>query len=204
LEFQSVVLKRRMVRHFSDEGVGDEDIDAILDLALHAPSAGFSQGSCYIVVRDKETRRKLALAQGEEGYVKDGFDPFISGAPVVIVPCVSEKIYLDRYREPDKLGPDGKEIAWPVPYWYFDIGAGCMIVLLAAVDRGLAAAFAGTPDPVGVSRLLDIPASFHPVGTISIGHPLPDKRSPSLRRGRKPRSAQLFYEAFGRPIKRLG
>jgi len=198
LEFQEAVLRRRMVRHFSEEEVSSEDISAILGLALHAPSAGFSQGSCYIVVRDAATRRKLAEAQGEEGYVQGGFDPFISGAPVVLVPCVSEKMYHDRYREPDKLD-DGKEIDWPVPYWYFDIGAGCMIILLAAVDRGLAAAFAGTPDPAAVRGILGIPDHFHPVGTISLGHPLPDKRSPSLKRGRKPVSSQVYFEAFGRP-----
>lgn len=188
-----------MVRHFSDEPVSDADVDTILSLALHAPSAGYSQGSCYIVVRDKETKRKLAALQGEGGYVEAGFDPFISGAPVLVVPCVSEKVYHDRYREKDKLEPDGREIVWPVPYWFFDIGAGSLIVLLATVDRGLAAAFAGTPDPAGVRRLLGIPEAFQPVGTISIGHALPDKRSPSLKRGRKPKGAQLFAEAFGRP-----
>ncbi len=199
MDFESVVRKRRMVRHFSEEPVDDQDIDAIMGLALHAPSAGFSQGSCFIVVKDKETKSKIAHAQGEAGYLEAGFDPFISGAPVLIVPCVSEQAYHDRYREPDKLEPDGREIAWPVPYWFFDIGAGCMIVLLATKDRGLAAAFAGTPDPKAVREILGIPESFQPVGTISIGHPLPDKRSPSLKRGRKPRTAQIFSETFGRP-----
>jgi len=199
LEFQSVVLKRRMVRHFSDEDVPDDDIDAIMLLALHAPSAGFSQGSCYVVVRDEATKKRLAEAQGELDYVGEGFDPFISASPVLVVPCVSEKVYHDRYREPDKLGRNGKEIEWPVPYWYFDIGAGCMIVLLAAVDRGLAAAFVGTSDPVAVRKILGITEDQHPVGTISIGRPLPDKRSPSLKRGRKSVAQQVFYEAYGRP-----
>jgi nitroreductase len=73
-----------------------------------------------------------------------------------------------------------------------------MIILLAAVDRGLAAAFAGTFDPAAVRKILGIPEDQHPVGTISIGHPLPDKRSPSLKRGRKPVAQQVFYEAYGR------
>jgi nitroreductase len=188
-----------MVRHFSEEAVRDNDVDTILELALHAPSAGFSQGSCYIVVKNRETKLKLAEAQGEEGYTREGFDPFISAAPVLIVPCVSEKIYHDRYREPDKLESDGREISWPIPYWFFDIGAGCMIILLAAVDRGLAAAFVGSPDPDAIRRILEIPGTFQPVGTISLGHPLPDKKSPSLKRGRKPRGVQLFCESFGRP-----
>lgn len=198
MEFESTVRRRRMVRNFSAETVSDAEVDSILELALHAPSAGFSQGSCYIVVKDGDRKRRLAEAQGESDYVKTGFNPFISAAPVLIVPCVSEKIYHDRYHEKDKLGPDDKEIEWPVPYWYFDVGAGCMIVLLAAVDKGLAGAFVGAPDPAAIREILGIPETFHPVGTISLGHPLPDRRSPSLKRGRKPLAQQVFYEAYGR------
>ena len=38
---------------------------------------------------------------------------------------------------PDKLS-DGEEIDWPVPYWFVDAGAALMLVLLAAIDEGLA------------------------------------------------------------------
>jgi nitroreductase len=44
MEFQDVVLKRRMVRNFAPDPVDPAIIDRIVNLALHAPSAGFSQG----------------------------------------------------------------------------------------------------------------------------------------------------------------
>jgi len=45
MEFSEAVRKRRMVRHFTSEPVPKETIEGILELAQHAPSAGFSQGS---------------------------------------------------------------------------------------------------------------------------------------------------------------
>jgi nitroreductase len=185
MEFEKVVRRRRMVRHFAKDPVSRETVDRILELAQHAPSAGFSQGSAYVVVTDPTRKQKLARLQGEEDYKAGGFHGWISEAPVAIVACVSEKVYHDRYTEPDKLDDQGKEIEWPTPYWFFDIGAGCMIMLLAAVDSGLSAAFSGVFDVKGVKELLGIPSHFHPVGVISIGKGDKDVRSPSLKRGRR-------------------
>jgi nitroreductase len=184
-----------MVRHFTTEPVSRKTIDRILELALHAPSAGFSQGSAYVVVTNRATKQKVAEIQGEKEYATAGFHHWISEAPFAIVACVSEKLYHDRYNEPDKL-EDGTEIEWPTPYWFFDIGTGCMIILLAAVDAGLAAAFTGVSDPKAMKSLLGIPDHFHPVGVISIGYPAKDKRSPSLKRGRRPRNQVIHYEKW--------
>jgi nitroreductase len=194
MDFESVVLRRRMVRHFTNESVPAASVEKILALAQHAPSAGFSQGCAYVVLTDPEDRKKVAALQGEGEYVKSGFHPWISEAPVSIVACVSEKAYHDRYNEMDKLNPDGTEIAWPTPYWFFDVGCACMIVLLSAVNEGLAAAFSGVSDVAGVKRLLGIPTDFHPVGVISIGHPAKDVKSPSLKRGRRPLDQVVHYE----------
>jgi nitroreductase len=186
MEFETVVRRRRMVRHFKPDAVEMSTIKRILELAQHAPSAGFSQGSSYIVVTDASTKEKIARLQGEAEYMRAGFHGWVSEAPVAIVACVSEKVYHDRYREPDKLRPDGTEIEWPTPYWFFDIGCGCMIILLAAVDAGLAAAFSGVSKVRAMKELLGIPDDFHPVGVISIGKPDKDVKSPSLKRGRRP------------------
>jgi nitroreductase len=196
MEFRDVVLKRRMVRHFSDAPVAPEVVDRILDLARHAPSAGFTQGQSFVVVTRPELKREIARLCGEEGYVESGFHPFISGAPILLIPCTSEAAYHRRYREPDKLRDDGGEIEWPVPYWHMDIGCAVMIVLLAAVDEGLAAGFAGAHDLEGLRALLGIPAEVTPVGVIPIGHRAPDRPSPSLKRGRKPEAEYVHREGW--------
>ena len=185
-----------MVRHFTRETVPMKTINEILELAQHAPSAGFSQGCAYVVVTDIEVKQKLAKIQGEDDYSTAGFHRWISEAPVAIVACVSEKLYHDRYNEPDKLDEQGKESEWPTPYWFFDIGAGCMTILLGAVDAGLAGAFSGVFDVSGVKELLGIPAHFHPVGVMSIGHGAQDVRSPSLKRGRRPSAEVVHYDRW--------
>jgi nitroreductase len=195
MEFQKVVSRCRMVRHFTNEEVTGETIDGILELAQHAPSAGFSQGSAYVVVTRPQTRRLLGKLMGEEE-PDFRFHRWVSEAPVAIVACVSEKLYHDRYNEPDKLNKEGREIEWPTPYWFFDIGAGCMIILLAAVDAGLAAAFSGVHNVKGTKELLGIPPHFHPVGVISIGHGAEDVKSPSLKRGRRKWENVVHFERW--------
>ncbi|MFQ5942762.1 MAG: nitroreductase family protein [Anaerolineales bacterium] len=197
MEFNEAVTKRRMVRHFADESVPAGTVERILDLARRGPSAGFAQGQDFVVVTDKERKRLIAELCGEKSYVESGFHPFVSGASVLIIPCTNEAAYHRRYQEPDKLRQDGTEIEWPVPYWFMDIGAGVMVILLAAVDEGLAAGFAGVWDLDALRDLLDIPAEVTPMGVIPIGHPAPDKRSPSLKRGRRPMREVVHYGSWG-------
>jgi len=195
MEFSDAVLRRRMVRNFQKRSVPKEAIDKILDLAQHAPSAGFSQGCAFIVVTNEELRKRIGAIQGEEGfYSKRRFHKFVSEAPVLIIACVSERLYHERYREPDKVKGDGTEIEWPVPFWHFDIGAASMIILLAAVNEGLAAAFTGVFRGEELRKLLGMPAHFQLVGVISIGYRAKDIPSPSLRRGRRSIEEVVHHE----------
>src|SRR5512143_155749 len=162
MEFREVVLKRRMVRHFSDRPVPGEVIDRILELSRHAPSAGFTQGQSFVVLTRPDLKTAVAALCGEQGYVASGFHAFVSGAPVLLIPCVSEAAYHRRYQEPDKIHEDGSEIRWPVPFWYMDIGCSVMIALLAAVDEGLAGAFVGVHDLSALRALLQIPDEVTP------------------------------------------
>lgn len=196
MEFGQVVRKRRMVRNFTDKPVSPAAVERILDLARRGPSAGNTQGYSFVVVTRPELKKAVARVCGESNYVKSGYHPFISSAPVQIVPCTSEAAYRRRYQEPDKLGADGAEIEWPVPYWFMDIGAAVMTILLAAVDEGLAAGFIGMPSVADLRDALGIPEDVTPVGVIPIGHPAPDKRSPSLARGRKPLDEVVHREGW--------
>ncbi|MGP8069846.1 MAG: nitroreductase family protein [Candidatus Bathyarchaeia archaeon] len=195
MEFEKVVRKRRMVRNFQPTSVPKEVVDRILGLAMHAPSAGFSQGWAYVVVQDERLRKQIGNLQGEtDFYASRRFHKFVSEAPLLIVACASEKMYHDRYREQDKLKEDGAEIEWPTPYWYFDIGSACMIIFLAAVNEGYASAFTGVFRVQEMKKLLAIPEHFHPIGVISIGLPAADARSLSLKRGRRPLEEIVHHE----------
>jgi len=195
MDFHDVVLKRRMVRNFTDAPVAPEIVDRILDLARHAPSAGFTQGQSFIVVSQPEIKQRIAELCEEADYVVDGFDPFISKAPVLLIPCTSEAAYRKRYSEPDKMGENATgDLGWPIPYWHMDLGCAVMLVLLATVDEGLAAGFSGVWDVPALRALLGIPEDVSPAGVIPIGYPAKDKPSPSLKRGRKPESEYVHRE----------
>jgi nitroreductase len=185
MDFTEVMLKRRMVRNFTDEPVPEDVIERIVRAGQHAPSAGFSQGVVYVVVTDAATRKAIGEIAGEEGYVASGFDPFISGAPVQVIICTSEKVYHDRYNEPDKKAEGEEEIDWPIPYWHTDAGCSLMLVLLAAVNEGLGTAFVGVMEPRRLQETLGIPEEYLPIGVAMIGHAAPDRKSPSLKRGRR-------------------
>jgi nitroreductase len=195
MEFEKVTRRRRMVRNFQVKPVSSEAVSSLLELALHAPSAGFSQGWAFVVVTKDDLKRQIGELQGEKDYYASSrFHKFVSEAPTLIVACTSEKIYHDRYQEPDKLQEDGTEIEWPTPYWFFDIGCACMLIFLAAVNQGLASAFTGVFRVQQMKQLLGIPDHFHPVGVISIGYAAKDVKSPSLKRGRKSTKEVVHYE----------
>jgi nitroreductase len=195
MEFEQVVRKRRMVRNFQRRPVAIETLNRILEIAQHSPSAGYSQGWAYVVVTDPVVRKKIGQIQGEDDfYASKRFHKFVSEAPALIVASTCEELYHERYHEADKLKEDGTEIEWPVPYWHFDIGCSCMLIFLAAVNEGLAAAFTGVFRTDEMRQLLGIPAKFHPVGVISIGYSDKDIKSPSLRRGRRATKEVVHYE----------
>ena len=60
-----------------------------------------------------------------------------------------------------------------------------MLLLLAAVDEGLAAGFAGSHSLGGIKDLLGIPPEVTPIGLVTLGYGAPDRRSGSLDRGWK-------------------
>ena len=200
MEFSEVVRRRRIVRHFRPDPVPPETIDHILDLARHAPTAGFTQGYSFVVVTRPDLRQAVGRISGEpeDEAVPEGtlFHRFVSEAPVQIIACTSEAAYHRRYQEPDKLQDDGTEITWPVPYWHMDVGGAVMLLLLAVVDAGLDAGFVGVFDPDGLRALLGIPAEVTPVGVIPIGYRAPDVPSPSLKRGRIPTAAYVHREGW--------
>ncbi len=199
MQLSEAVHRRRMVRNFTADPVDSDALDRMLDLARRAPSAGYTQGQSFIVVTDPDTRRQMARLCGEEMYTSSGYAPWISIAPVLVVPCTSEAAYHRRYQEKDKIGEDGSEIEWPIPFWFMDAGCSVMLLLLGVVDEGLGAGFAGILEMDAFRELLGIPAEVTPVGVIPIGHRAPDKPSPSLKRGRKPTAQVIHRERWSAP-----
>ena len=201
MELSDAVLRRRMIRSYDPERpVGRETVAHLLDLAVRAPSAGHTQGWHFLVLDDITSRERFwAATSGAEE--PDAWLARMRSAPVLVV-CLSDKdAYLDRYAEADKGWTDRDESRWPVPYWHIDTGMAAMILLLAATEAGLGACFFGVPGEHWdtLRDTFAIPGRLAPVGVVSLGHPAPDVRSPSLRRGRRSRAEVVSYGRYSAP-----
>ncbi|RJQ71688.1 nitroreductase family protein [Pseudonocardiaceae bacterium YIM PH 21723] len=189
MDFQEVVRKRRMVRTFREDPVPDELMERLLDNATRGPSAGFSQGQAFLVLRGEELRVFWQL-------VPETTTETVRRAPLVIVPLSSKDVYLDRYALPDKGWTDRAEDRWPVPFWHIDTGMAALLILQTAVDLGLGALFFGIyPGAVDKFReTFAVPADHEPIGAIAVGYPdEPKARDLSSRRRDK---AQVIH--YGR------
>ena len=175
MDFREILRRRRMVRHYADEPVAPDVLERILRSVRRAPSAGFSQGQRLVVVTEPGGRRAIAKLLGEDESVAVGLEPWLSSAPCHIVVCTREADYHERYGREDKL-VGGREIDWPVPYWFVDAGAAMMLLLLAAIDEGLGSGFLGVPveRTTAVKELLGIPDDVTIVGIATVGRVAPD------------------------------
>ncbi|HEV2887989.1 MAG TPA: nitroreductase family protein [Jatrophihabitans sp.] len=190
MEFSEVVRKRRMVRNYDpSRRVARSVLTELLELAIRAPSAGFSQGWHFLVLETPEDRASFWTASsGEPDAEPDPWLRDMQSAPALIIAMSDKKAYLDRYAAPDKGWTDRDEAHWPVPYWDIDTGMASLLILLGAVDRGLASCFFGVPAErqEHVKQAFGVPGRLSLVGVLSLGYPAPDRRSPSLKRGRRP------------------
>jgi nitroreductase len=196
MEFQSVVNHRRMIRSYdASRPVPRAVVDRIVHNALRAPSAGFSQGTGFLVLDEPDAvarfRQSATPPTGKENWFAATFD-----APLVIV-CLSNKdVYLDRYAMPDKGFTDRSDTWWPSPYWDIDAGMAALLILLTAVDENLGACFFGlsieTIDPF--RRAFGVPETFHPIGAITVGYSTEPPRD--LRDRRKQSSELVRYGAW--------
>jgi nitroreductase len=80
-----VIKTRRSIRHYKPDPVPNKVLNQILETARLAPSTGNSQPWHFIIVKDPETKKKLAISS------------WASEAPVVIVGCVDANITSGWY-----------------------------------------------------------------------------------------------------------
>jgi nitroreductase len=196
VDFAEVVRRRKAVRSYRPESVPRPVLERIVARGRKIPSAGHSQGLRIVVVTEQETRRAIAELAGEAIYLSMGLEPWISKAPAHVVVCMREDDYHERYREPDKLTEEGREIDWPVPYWYVDAGAAVMLLWLAAIDEGLAAGVFGTHRWAELRALLGIPDDVAPVAILTIGKPARETVQGSAKRGWKELDEVVRWECW--------
>lgn len=181
VELGEAVRRRRMVRSFRPEPVPGEVLDRILQNALRAPSAGFTQGVDLLVLEGRAQTGLFFEATCDEAFLAE--PKAMAGlleAPVVVVPVTDPGLYVARYAEGDKAAsslsglPAGE---WPVPYWHVDASFAVMMLLLAAVDEGLGALFFRLHrDPAALLASLGAPGGKLVIGAVALGYEASGKR----------------------------
>jgi nitroreductase len=200
MDFREVVRRRHMVRKFDAKPIPDDVLRRVLEVARHAPSAGFSQGFDFVVLaRPDEIDRFLRATDDPtdpEPYPGRDSDRFPAA---IVLPFENKRKYLERYSEPDKIefGMDREE-SWPVPFWTVDASMAILMILLAAVDEGLGAWYFGiTRGEEEVGRELGVPADCKMLGVIALGHPAAGAK-PNVARFKARRRAFEDMFHFGR------
>lgn len=197
-----MVARRRMVRRFDpDRPVPAEALDAVLDAACRAPSAGFTQAVSYLLLTGDDVADYWNLTAGSGAP-----DRWLSGlrtAPVLLAVWTDEEAYLDRYAEADKGWTDRDPARWSAPYWWVDAGMGVMAALLTAVDHGLGACFFGIPPDrqAAVRGRFGVPEVQASVGVLGLGYAAPDgtawRTAARPRRPRRPRAELVHHGRWG-------
>jgi len=193
MELSATVRRRRMVRSFEDRPITRDEVEAFLELASHAPTAGNTRGTAWLVLAGRdETSLYWRHTTTADWRAQSSRWPGLSRAPVVALCITSPRAYVDRYGEPDKrssgLGPadngGGDEAAWPIPYWFGDAAFATMVLLLKVTDGGLGACFLGNfRGEAPLFEALGVPQELRLFGAVVIGHADgQDHRSRSLDR----------------------
>lgn len=143
--------KRYSVRKFKPDEISGEMVEAMLDAARWAPTAGNRQPWFFYVVRSREHREALASFALNQR--------FIVQAPLCFVVCA----------EPDRsakaYGIRGRDL-----YSIQDTAAAVQNILLAATGLGLGSCWVGAFDEEKVHGYLEMPPHRRPVAIIPVGH----------------------------------
>ncbi|KAA0007449.1 MAG: nitroreductase family protein [Thermoplasmata archaeon] len=150
MEVKEAIEKRRSIRKYKSKDVELSIVGKLLYYANLAPSAGNLQARDFIIVDDKELKKKIARAAYNQEFVEE--------APVLVVFCANLKRIAP-------YGERGKNL-----YCIQDVAAAIQNFLLAALDEGLATCWVGAFDENEVSRLLGLPSEVRPVAIITLGY----------------------------------
>lgn len=145
--YQAIKL-RKSVRAFQEKPVDDVVLHRLLEAARLAPSAKNFQEWRFVVVRDPETRRRLAVAaRGQK---------FVAEAPVVLACCA----------ETDDHVMTCGQLCYPI-----DVAIAIDHITLCAVAEGLGTCWIGAFFEEQVKEILNIPPEIRVIQLLPIGYP---------------------------------
>jgi nitroreductase len=150
MDLMEAIRTRRSIRTYKPTPIPEDALKEVLNAARLAPSADNAQPWKMVVVRDEQTKRKLAAASNGQ--------KFIAQAPVVIVACG-----LPGEAYPSVGGYMSSEI--------IDVSIALDHLTLAAHERGLGTCWIAAFKEEKVRTLLGIPEDVKVVALTPLGYP---------------------------------
>jgi len=171
------IATRRSIRKFTVQDVPMEVLGVVLDAGRYAPSAGNIQNWRFIIVKNPETKQRIAESCMQQMWIAE--------APVVIV-VVSEIEKIKQF-----YGIRGERL-----YSIQNCAAAIENMLLTAHALGLASTWVGAFDENMLNRVLAIPADVRVQAVLPIGYPDEVVPAPS----RYTLENVCFFESYGSRI----
>jgi len=116
-----LLMERKSVRQFVQEPMPREDVEAILNAAVQAPSAG--NMTLWTIINVTDPQKKAALAKSCDN------QPFIATAPLVLVFCADYRRWFEVFKTLDL----GEELRVPAEGDFMLATADTIIAAHAAV-----------------------------------------------------------------------
>mgnify|MGYP001026049042 FL=1 len=178
-----------MTRRFLS-GPSDAELSTLCQLALRAPSAGFSQGSHFLVLTGDDLTKFWEVSQAATWFGSTA--PGVLDATAVILILGDHEAYTERYSKPDKA-QHGLEQAdkWVTPFWLTDAAMAAENLLLLIEEKRWGALLFGLfGDPRVTLDAFAVPATVECVGAIAVGfrHPDDQPSGSPMTRARRPAS----------------
>jgi len=180
MEVMQAIKERRSMRKYKSDPVSDSDLTEVLEAARWAPSWANTQCWEFIVVKNPETKKKLAetLPSGNPAFSS------FTEAPAVIVACA--QLGKAGYYK-GKAGTDKGD-------WYmFDVALAMQNLTLTAHTKGLGTVHVGFFDAKEAARILEVPEGIVVVEMTPLGYPAGEAKATS----RKALHDFISYEKFG-------
>ena len=180
MEIMQAIKTRRSIRRYKSTPVKEEDIKAVLEAARLAPSWANTQCWRFVVVRDAETKARLADTLPPGNRAREA----IREAPVLVAAC-AELGKAGYYK--------GNAVTNKGDWFMFDTALAMEHLVLAAHSLGLGTVHVGYFDANEAAAILGLPEGIAMVEMTPLGYPDEEPEA----RPRKELSELVFYERYG-------
>lgn len=183
-EFFFRIERRRTVRDFSDEPIPLSVVRRAIHAAAQAPSGANKQPWTFVVVTDRETKRRIreAAESEERAFYEsraprewlDDLEPLGTGPEKPFLETAPALIVLFA----QTMAADGSK------HYYVKESVGIAAgFLIAALHLAGLATLTHTPSPMGfLSEILGRPSHEKPFLLLPVGYPAPGCRVPAIER----------------------